>query len=198
MARREGTTYTISEIINKGYNPLSFRYLALTAHYRSRLNFTWDSLQSADTTLNNLYREISGYAAESEAKIARLPLPKGEAFGGQGCAEYEQNFLEAVNDDLDPPKALSIVWALVDSNYPASAKLKSLLKFDEVLGLDLEKVAKESKEVPEEIKKLLGQREEARKSDDFKKSDEIREKINSKGYEVIDTKDGQKLKKLKL
>lgn len=180
MARREGETFTISEIVDKGFNPLSFRYLALMAHYRSRLNFSWASLKQAETTLNNLYREISGYATESEAKI--------------GCAEYEQNFLEAVNDDLNTSKALEIVWNLVDSDYPASAKLKTLLKFDGVLGLDLEKIVRESAKIPEEVEKLLQKRVEAREKDDFKLADKIRDEIKAKGYEVVDTKGGQKLK----
>jgi cysteinyl-tRNA synthetase len=182
MARREGTVYTISDIIKKGFNPVSFRYLALTTHYRSRLNFTWNSLKSAETALKNLYREVSGYGLESEPKV--------------GCAEYEQNFLKAINDDLDTPKALSVVWDLVDSDYPASAKLKTLFKFDEVLGLDLAKVGKEAKKVPKEVGELLKKREEARKQDDFALSDKIRGEINSKGYEVVDTSKGQKLKRI--
>ena len=181
MSRREGTTYTVSELVKREFNPLSFRYLTLTAHYRSRLNFTWNSLKKSETTLKNLYREVSGYASESEAKI--------------GCAEYEQKFLEAVNNDLDTPKALTVVWGLVDSNYPSSAKLKTLLKFDEVLGLDLAKIAKDSSKIPEVVKKLLKKREIARKKDDFKDADDIRTELKEKGYEVIDSKEGQKLKR---
>ena len=131
--------------------------------------------------MKNLYREVSGYASESEAKI--------------GCAEYEQKFLEAVNNDLDTPKALTVVWGLVDSNYPSSEKLKTLLKFDEVLGLDLAKIAKDSSKIPEVVKKLLKKREIARKKDDFKDADDIRTELKEKGYEVIDSKEGQKLKR---
>ena len=181
MARREGTTYTISEIIKKGFKPLSFRYLALTANYRSRLNFTWGSLKAAETTLKNLNREVSSYAMESEAKIGR--------------AEYEQKFLEAINDDLDTPKALSIVWDLVDSGYPASAKLTSLLKFDEILGLDFEKLVKVSKRTPE-VQNMEKKKEEARKKGDFEESDRIREQLNQKGFGTADTKDGPKIWKI--
>lgn len=182
MARREGTIYTISDITRKGYNPLSFRYLALTTHYRSRLNFTWDSLGASETALKNLYREVSGYVLESEPKI--------------GCAEYEQNFLKAVNDDLDTPKALSIVWDLVDSDYPASAKLETLFKFDGVLGLGLERSAKKVSKAPKEVEKLLEEREKARKDNNFRLSDKIREEIKLLGYEVVDTSKGQKLKRI--
>lgn len=182
MARRRGNVYTISTLEEKGFNPLAFRYLALTTHYRSRLNFTYKSLEAAQTSLNNLYREVSGYALESDPKT--------------GCAEYEQSFLEAINNDLDMPKALSIVWDLVDSKYPASAKLASLYKFNQVLGFGLEKIASESKKVTEEVRNLIDQREEARKQGDFARSDKLREKINKQGYEVVDTKEGQKLKKI--
>jgi len=182
MARREGNVYTVSDIIERGYNPLSFRYLCLTAHYRSRLNFTWDSLVAAENALSNLYREISLYVSESKTNI--------------GCAEYEERFLEAINDDLDMPRVLSVVWELVRSPYPPSAKLESLSKFDQILGLDFEKVAKESKKVSSEIKQLMAKREEARAANDFAKADTLRKKIKALGYEVVDTNKGQKLKKI--
>ncbi|OGY27898.1 MAG: cysteine--tRNA ligase [Candidatus Woykebacteria bacterium RBG_19FT_COMBO_43_10] len=182
MARREGNVYTVSDIVEKGFKPLALRYLSLTAHYRSRLNFTWKSLEAAATALNNLYREVTGYATADVPKV--------------GCAEYEQRFLAAVNDDIDTPTALSIVQELVGSDYPPSAKLQSLFKFDQVLGLDLEKVAGEASQVPDKVKELVQEREKARKDNDFKTADKIRTQIKSKGYEVVDTEKGPKLKKI--
>ena len=182
MARREGNVYTISDIVKHGFNPLAFRYLALTVHYRSRLNFTWKSLDAAENALNNLYREITGYATSSEAKI--------------GCAEYEQRFEKAVNDDMGMPSALSITQELIDSDYPTSAKLRTLFKFDRVLGLDLEKVAHEAAKVPHEVTDLVGDREKARSSRDFATADKFRKQIREEGYEVVDTKQGSRLKKV--
>ncbi len=182
MSRSADNFYTLSEIENKSIQALSFRYLCLTAHYRGRLNFTWDGLTASQTALNNLYREVSGYASESEAKI--------------GCAEFEQRFLEAINDDLDTPKALSLVWEMVKSDYPASAKLKSLLKFDEVLGLGLNTALKTGEEISEDIKALVNEREKARGEKDFAKADELRQKIAAQGFEVVDTDAGPKLKKI--
>ena len=182
MARREGNVYTIFDIAKKDFSPLAFRYLVLTAHYRSRLNFTWDSLTAAESALNNLYREISLYAGQSQAKI--------------GCAEFESRFLEALNDDMNMPTALAVVWALVKSNYPPSAKLKSLYKFDQVLGLGFEKVASETSNIPPEVRELVNERENARSRGDFKDADKLRGKIREKGYEVIDSETGQKLKKI--
>ena len=182
MARREGNVYTISEIEKRGFKPLAFRYLALTAHYRSRLNFTWNSLEAAQNSLNNLYREVTGYASADKPKI--------------GCAEYEQKFLGAVNGDMDMPAALAVVQELVKSNYPAGAKLASLYKFDKVLGLDLEKVASEAAEIPEEVEKLVDEREKLRGRGDFTKADELRKKIREEGYEVVDEETGSGLKKV--
>jgi len=182
MARRKGNVYTVSDLIKKGFNPLAFRYLALTAHYRSRLNFTWDSLKSAETALNNLYRELTGYVTNGEVKGVN--------------SEFEKKFVEYINNDLDAPAALTVVWDLVKSDIVPGEKAATLYKFDQVLGLDLEKVANEAAEVPAEVKKLVEQREEARKKGDFAESDKLRSEIKSKGYEVVDEKDGSRLKKI--
>ncbi|HEX7456487.1 MAG TPA: cysteine--tRNA ligase, partial [Candidatus Nanoarchaeia archaeon] len=152
------------------------------AHYRSRLNFTWDSLKAAENSLNNLYREVTGFATSEEPKV--------------GCAECEQKFLKAVNNDMDMPTALSVVQHLVKSNCPASAKLASLYKFDKVLGLDFEIVAKESAKIPEEVKKFVEERERLRDKGDFTGADKLREKIREKGFEVVDEKVGSRLKKV--
>ncbi|HEY4695080.1 MAG TPA: cysteine--tRNA ligase [Candidatus Nanoarchaeia archaeon] len=178
MSKSLGNFYRLADLEAKGVDPLAFRYLVLTAHYSTRLNFTWEALKAAETALKNLYREVSGY--QGEARI--------------GCAEFESRFLEAINDDLDTPKALAIVWELVKSDYPDSAKLKSLLKFDQVLGLDLENQARIK--VSAEVENLVSEREKARKDKDFVKSDEIRKQIAEIGYEVIDDPAGPKLKKI--
>ena len=182
MARREGNVYTVADLVRKGFNPHAFRYLALTAAYRSRLNFTWKSLEAAQNALENIYREVTGFATSDNPK--------------QGCAEYEQRFLDALNNDLDTPAGLVVVQELIKSNYPPSAKLRSLFKFDEVLGLDIEKIANEASNVPVEVISLVKDREGARKINDFKKADELRKEIEKLGYEVVDTKTGSSLKKI--
>jgi cysteinyl-tRNA synthetase len=182
MARREENVYTVSDIVKRGFNPLAFRYLSLTAHYRSRLNFTWKSLEAAQNALNNLYKEVIWCAMQDEPKI--------------GCAEFEQRFMDAINDDMDTPKALEVLWKLIDSDFPPSAKLKSLYRFDEILGLGFEKVAKENSEVPVEIKDLVNKREEARKKGNFREADKLRKIIESQVYKIEDTKEGPKLKRI--
>lgn len=177
MAKSGSSVLTLEDLIEKGVNPLAFRYLCLTAHYRSKMNFTWESLQAAQSALKNLYREVSSYG---EAKV--------------GCAEFEQQFLTAINNDLDTPKAVAVMWDLVKSDYPGSAKLQSLLKFDEVLGLGLAEIAEQS--TPIEVAELVKQRKKAREDKDFAKSDQLRKQIAEKGFEVVDTDQGPKLKKI--
>jgi len=176
MSRSKRNVYTISDIEKKGFQALSFRYLAMTVHYRAKMNFTWKGLNAAQTALNSLWNTVSGW---DEPKI--------------GCAEYEERFLEAINDDLNMPKALAIVWELVKSDYPSSAKAKSLFKFDKILGLDLEK-AKEfrklKEEIPDEVLRLVKEREKLRKEKRFHLSDQIRNKIRKMGYDIQDRKDG--------
>lgn len=179
MAKSKGNVYVLDDLIKKlNINPLAFRYLILTSHYRSKLNFTWESLQAAQNALNNLYTEISAY---EKPKI--------------GCAEYEQNFLEAINNDLDTPKALAVVWDLIRSDYPGHAKLQSLLKFDKVLGLKLRETWKASQKIPATLKKLLTAREQARAAKDFQKSDDLRHQIESQGFIIEDLSHGYRLKK---
>jgi cysteinyl-tRNA synthetase len=178
MAKSEGNFITLTDVVKKGFNPLAFRYLALTSHYRSKLNFTWESLQAALNALNNLYEEISTFDA------------------AVGSAEkFEEQFLAHINNDLDMPQALAVVHDLIKSEEPSSAKLASLIKFDQILGLKIQEVWKSSKKIPETVKKLVEERELARQQKDFDKSDTLRQQIEQAGFILEDTIDGYKLKK---
>lgn len=181
MAKSAGEFITLQTLINKKYNPLAYRYLCLTAHYRSQINFSWESLEAGQNALNNLYQTISAYPAPS--KINK---------------ETQENFLAAINDDLDLPKALAIGWDLVKSDLPSEVKLATLFDFDRVFGLNLENFWQEAKRIPAEVVDLVKQREQARQEKDFKKSDDLRKKIQEKGYLVEDTPDGAITKKILL
>lgn len=178
MAKSSGNFYTLRDIEAKGFDPLVFRYLALTAHYRDKLNFTWESLTAAQNALNNLREEIRGW---DKPKI--------------GCAEFEQRFMNALNNDLNTPQALAIMWEMVKSDYPTSAKAESLLIMDKVLGLKLDEYLGKPLEIPAEVQKLVDEREEARKNKDFQASDDLRLKIKDLGYEIEDTSSGPRMKK---
>lgn len=176
MSKSLNNFYTLADIEAKGFNPLAFRYLLLTAGYCDKINFTWASLQAAQNALENLYNAV-----------ADLDDPK------VGCAGYEDDFLRFINDDLDTPSALALMWKLIKSDQePSHAKLQTILKFDEVLGLNLEKERNNRRELPSEAQKLLEARDKARMEKDFAQSDALRDQLKELGIEVKDTPEGQK------
>ncbi len=173
MSKSLGNFYTLSDLEEKEFHPLSLRYLYLQTHYRQEMNFTWQALTAAQNALEKLWKEIASFESSSTL-----------------ITEFEQKFLEAINDDLNMPKALSIVWEVIKSNHSASQKYATLLKFDEVLGLSL-KDAKlllkvYEKEMPLEVKKMLEDREELRRQKKYGQADKLREKIIELGYKVED------------
>jgi len=187
MSKSLGNCYTVSTIEEKGYEPLAYRYLAFTSHYRNKLNYTWDGIEAAQTSLNRLrenYKEhLNGNGVVEESEINRL----------------EQEFLDAINDDMNMPAALAVVWEIVKNSNRSKTYAKLLDRFDTVLSLDISKepFKKEEKvEISSEIEKLLEERKQARQNKDFKLSDEIRDKLLKMGYKVIDTKEGQKIEKI--
>lgn len=181
LAKSDGRGITLDEVKKKGFNPLSFRYLVLGAHYRSKINFSWEALSGAQNALDNIYAKA---AEADESKV--------------GCAEYEKHFFAALDDDLDTPKALAIVWEMLRSDYPPEAKLSSLLEFDKVLGLSVRENRDELRQpLPAEIKKLVTEREERRRNQDWQASDRLRKKIESLGFEVRDAKTGPLVKRKK-
>jgi cysteinyl-tRNA synthetase len=179
MAKSEDNFLTLDSIIEKGINPLAYRFWLLTASYRTKVNFTWEALEGAETALKRLYRAFLDLGDEA----------------GDVSQEYREKFKNFIEDDLDTPQALALVWDLLkDDNVSNADKKATLLDFDKVLGLGLEDLKEEI--IPEEIMKLVEEREQARKNKDFKKSDEIREKIKSLGYEIKDSGDNYKINKI--
>jgi len=184
MAKSKGKIITLENLIEKGYNPLTYRYLCLTTHYRKKLQFSWSAIKSAQNALNGLYQKIIEIKSERPAEN-RSPLTK----------YYQKKFLEFINNDLNMPKALALMWNVVkNKKLKIKDKKELLLDFDKVFGLDLAKVKKPK--IPEEIKKLVEIREEYRKNGDWKSADEIRKQIKEMGWQIEDTKKGPKLKKL--
>lgn len=176
MSRSKGNVYTISDLEQKGFHPLAFRYLTMMTHYRSKMNFTWEAISAAQTALDRLLSEVADW---DEPKI--------------GCAEYEERFLEAISNDLNMPEALAIVWELVHSDYPTHAKAESLFKMDEVLGLDLKKTKSEkpktkNEEIPKKVMVLVREREGLRKKKQYHLADQTRHKIRKMGFDVVDEK----------
>lgn len=178
MAKSAGNFYKLKDLEDRGFDPLSFRYLVLTSHYRDKLNFTWKSLEAAQNALNNLRDEIRAWEQ-----------PKGDV------GQFWQEFLEAANNDLNIPQAVGVFWQMVNSDNTISSKATTILEMDKILGLGLEEYLGKPLAIPTNVMKLISQREEMRKSGDFAKSDQLREKIKKLGFEIEDTNSGPKIKK---
>ncbi len=180
MGKSLGNAYSISELIERGFDPLAYRYFTFQAHYRRQLNFTFEALEAAQNALKKI-----------RLTVRQWDLP------AIGSPEYEERFLNAINDDLDMPQAIAIIWDMINDNFVASsAKAQSLKRFDAVLGLDLMQYIATPLKVPEDVEKIMNEREVARAKKDFDKSDELRDKIKSLGYLVEDTIDGQQISEL--
>ncbi len=174
VSKSKGGLYTITDLEQKGFPSLAFRYLCLSAHYRTPLDFSLESLESSKNAYQRL-KEITGNLKND----------------GETNKKYLAEFENAVNDDLDMPKAMACLWNLLrDKN--AKGKLKAIKEMDKVLGLNLLK--KEKIAIPKEIKDLLKQRETARKQKNFQKADELRKEIENKGYKIEDTDKGTIIK----
>jgi cysteinyl-tRNA synthetase len=185
MAKSLKNIFTLDDLIKRGFHPLAFRYFCLGAHYRSKLNFTFEALKASQNALENLYQKISDFKTK---KIVSNSKPKI-------LKDYQRKFLDFVGDDLNIPKALALAWKVVRENrIDERQKYLLLLDFDKIFGLDLAKVKKIK--IPKKIRELLKKREEYRKTGDFEKADKIREEIKKMGYQVEDTKEGPKLKKI--
>lgn len=179
MSKSKKNFLKVEEIEEKGYDPMALRYLYLTAHYRSEIAFSFDSLTAAQVALNKLRDEVRGWGDGTESKPG----------------EFYNNFLRALNEDLNMPKALAVVWEMVKSDIPTSQKSADLLGMDKILGLELGEYIGKKVEVPEEVQKLINQRENARKQKDFKRSDELRKEIKRLGFDVSDSSEGARIKK---
>ncbi len=178
MSKSKGEITTISLLSEKGFHPLAFRYLVLNAHYRSKIEFSYEALEGAQ----NAYNKIKERVRELKSEIVSPSL------------DYKKEFESAINDDLNTPLALSVFWkALQDNNLSKEERYSTIIDFDSVLGLNLKEC--EEEDVPEEIALLAKERENARIEKDFKKADVFRQRIEEKGYCVEDCKDGYKLKK---
>lgn len=179
MSKSLNNFFRLKDLEDKKLDPLAFRYLVLTAHYRDKINFTWESLQAAQNALNNLREIIRDWSHFAEASWDD---------------NYYHKFMDAINNDLNMPQAIAVLWEVVKSNEPTENKAASLLKMDQILGLNLEDYLGKPLEISKEIMELVEKRETARKSRDFKKSDEIRKEIKKLGYEIEDTPNGPKIK----
>lgn len=184
MSKSLGNVYTLNDLKAKGIDALSYRYFTYSSHYRNKLNFTWEAIKSAKNSLNKL-RDMIALHKGVNKKIDKNIISK-----------YEEQFLDAINDDMNMPVAISIVWEIAKEKEKSNDFYELIKKFDSVLSLDLDKNDKEDINIPEDIKLILNERKDARKNKNFAKSDELRDKLKELGYIVKDTKDGQIIEKV--
>lgn len=178
MSKSKGNVYTLSELRMRGYNPLAYRYLTFLTHYSTRMNMTWKSLDAAQAALENLYEKASEMGEPARDYDAK----------------YEHRFFDAVTDDLDMPKAVSTMWSMLRSPKLSNAiKAATLYKIDEVLGFNIQKTAQRLTNIPEEIKEMVADRVKLRKLKKYHLADQLRAKIEKKGYVIDDTKKGSRV-----
>ncbi len=192
ISKSLGNTIYLHNIVERGFNPLAYRYLLLTAHYRTPLNFTWTALEASQTALTRLQKM---YFEELPRKGAASP-------------EFMESFAEAIGNDLDTPKALALVWNMLkDLGLTPAQKHGNLLYADRVLGFGLNDGERrlsatkslsvlQVKDLPDEIQSLVTSRELARKAKDFAQADRLRDELQAAGYEIEDKPEGPLVRKV--
>lgn len=179
MSKSAGTSYLMTDLEKRGFDPMALRYLYMTSHYRSQLNFTWEALTAAQNAVKKIYDLARSYKNDSD----ETPV-----------AEVIEKFNVSIGNDINMPEALAVVWELLKSDISESRKLQTLLALDEVLGLDIK--GHLVYETPQHIVDLAKTRQQYRKSGIWDKADQIRKQIVEAGYEIEDIPDGSyKLKR---
>jgi cysteinyl-tRNA synthetase len=181
MAKSAGNFFRISELEGQGFDPLAFRYLALQAKYRTKLNFTTELLAGADRALRHLRQRMADWSSDSR------PMNAVES----EVERFETRFRAAIADDLDLPAAMALLAELPRSDLPPRARASLMRSWDSVLGLDLDRVQL-SVSLPDGASALLESRERARAAKDFVTSDRLRKELAALGVSVTDTADGQR------
>ena len=180
MSKSLNNVYLLKDIIEKGYDPLTYRLFTYSSSYRTKLNFTWEAIDANQKALDKLR---AGYQKH---------LSGNESVSDEEIVAYEEAFHKAINDDLNMPFAMSVVWDVV-KNPKKSKKLAELLrKFDSVLALSLDKKS-DVEEIPEEVIRLAEERLKARAEKNWAESDRLRSEISALGYSIKDSKDGYEL-----
>ena len=185
MSKSLGNVYLLKDIIEKGYDPLVYRLFSYSCHYRNKLNFTWDGIEAASKSLERL-RNSYQLNLNGQDEITSVDKDK--------LAEIEEKFHIAINDDLNMPLAMSVVWDVI--KYPTKSKklAELLVKFDAVLAIEIDKkVDTQEMKIPEEIIKLAEARQKARMEKNWAESDRLRDEIQAKGYTIKDSKDGYEI-----
>jgi cysteinyl-tRNA synthetase len=184
ISKAKRNVVLVPEIAERGMDPLSFRLLCFGTRYRSEMDFSWEALEGTHTRLVHLRQRMAEWAKEPAASEA-----------GAGGADLDRRFRDAVADDLGMPEALVVLnEALTDDAVSPGARYRLMASWDSVLGLDLERLAREGYEPPEDVRDLVRRRDEARRRRDFATADRIRIDLTAMGLEVMDTPGGTEVR----
>lgn len=185
MSKKLGNTYTLDQLAEKGYSPMVFRYFCLNAHYRKKLNFTFEGMDAAKTSYERLLCAVWQHKTGTDDVPSEL------------IEKYRREFEEAVADDLNLPLALGVLWTLVKEPKKSKKIYELILEMDRVFGLSLDKAQAPAEEapadVPEEIRALCEERQAARKAKDFARADALRRTIEEKGFTLKDVPGGYQI-----
>ena len=170
----------MQSLIDRGYDPLVYRYLCLTAHYRTQMSFSWDAMDAAATALGRMRNGLFALAADAQARAD---------------PGYVERFTNELNDDLNVPRALAVAWEVLRGDLPPPVKRATLLRFDDVLGLGLAQWAPRQEIIPAAIQALADARLDARRAKQWAEADRLRAELATAGWEMEDQADGYRLKK---
>lgn len=195
MAKSQGTSYTLQNVIDKGYDPLDLRYFFMSAHYRSKQNFTWEALEAAREGYANLKKQIINLTTYSVIPTKVGIQDKVDPVSLHGMTkEYADRFKKYISNDFQISQALALLWEVVKSDLLPNDKLDLVFNFDKVFGLKLDEAKEDI--IPQKVVDLADKRLNAKQKKDFKTSDVIRTQIEKQGYAIEDTENGYKIKKL--
>ena len=190
MSKSKGGFLVLSDIIEKGFDPLVYRLLVLSANYRAQLNFSWEIMENTAQSLAKLRKTVEKLKGDVKAQGN---LQSNE----EKVNTYRNSFKEALFNDLNTPQALATTWGVIsDKELSPQDKLDLILEFDSVLGLNLEKWEEAKVEITPELQSLLDARQTARANKDWGAADAARDQLLALGYKVEDSASGPKLKKI--
>jgi cysteinyl-tRNA synthetase len=180
MAKSAGEFLRVGALVDRGYDPLAFRYLCLTGHYRTQLNFTWEALDAAATGLARMRSAFHALPDDANATADESLLAQ---------------FTALINDDLNAPRALALAWETLRGDRPGDVKRATLARFDDVFGLGLAQWTPVEDEVPADVRALAEARADARKAKDWAEADRLRARLQAAGWVMEDRADGYRLKR---
>jgi cysteinyl-tRNA synthetase len=184
IAKSAKNVVLVPEIRERGLDPLAFRLLCFGTRYRSEMDFSWEALEAANTRLTHLRQRMAEWK------------PEEGWYGYEDIrpVEFDRRFRDAVANDLDMPQAVVVLNEAASSDIEPGRKYGLLKDWDQILGLDLERLAREGFEVPEEVQGLIQERDRARAEKDYARSDAVRDQLTEMGWEVMDMQEGTRVR----